>query len=366
MTRKSSLFAAPRDRTGHRPTLAEKVAFLRRPEAYADAPARVEAVETHMSWVFLTDRLAHKLKKPVRYDFLDFRSLEARRRSCRDEVRLNRRLAPKVYIAAVPLVIDARGGLQLDGEGETIDWLVRMRRLPSARMLDHAILQGRVRVGELRAVARLLADFYRNAVRMTFPPCEFRRRLANAIMENGRKLKEPEFGLSADAIEAVCETLGKMLADRAPLFEQRVRRGCVVEGHGDLRPEHVYLGSKPAVIDCLEFNREFRILDWVDELAFLAMECEHLGSPGPGKEILETCCRELDDEPPAALICFYKAFRALLRAKLSILHLRDTDTSDPEKWRRQATEYLALAETYAGRLIQSASSPSNSASDPPV
>lgn len=319
-----------------------------------------------MSWVFLTDRLAYKLKKPVRYDFLDFRSLEARRRNCRDEVRLNRRLAPKVYIAAMPLVIDAEGGLQLDGEGETVDWLVRMRRLPSERMLDRAIRQGTVRRGELRAVARLLADFYGNAVRVTIPPREFCHGLGNAVMENRRKLEAPEFGLSADAIDTVCKTLDKVLVDQAALFEQRVHHGCIVEGHGDLRPEHVYLGPEPAVIDCLEFKREFRILDWVDELAFLAMECEHLGSPGPGKEILETCCRELDDEPPAALIHFYKAFRALLRAKLSILHLRDADTSDPEKWRRQATEYLALAETYAGRLVQSASSPSSSASDPPV
>ena len=124
----------------------------------------------------------------------------------------------------------------------------------------------------------------------------------------------------------------------------------MVEGHGDLRPEHVCLGPDPAVIDCLEFNRDFRILDWADELAYLAMECERLGSPGAGTEILETCCRDLDDRPPAALIHFYKAFRALLRARLAILHLRDADVRDPEKWRPRCMEYLALAESSAGRL----------------
>jgi aminoglycoside phosphotransferase family enzyme len=124
----------------------------------------------------------------------------------------------------------------------------------------------------------------------------------------------------------------------------------VVEGHGDLRPEHVYLGPEPAVIDCLEFNRDFRIQDWADELAYLAMECERLGSPGVGKVILETCCRALDDRPPATLIDFYKAYRALLRANLAIQHLRDEDVGDPEKWRLRTAEYLDLAETYAGRL----------------
>ena len=350
MTKGRDLLVAPHDPVEHGATLANKVAFLSLPDSYPDAPSRVEAVETHMSWVFLTDRFAHKLKKPVRYEFLDFSSLEARRRSCQDEIRLNRRLAPKVYIAAVPLVINAEGGLQLDGEGEPVDWMVRMHRLPSGRMLDHAIRLGTVQIGELRAIARLLAEFYKDAIRVAVPPSAFRRRLANAISENRRELKSPEFGLNTDRVKAVCVALGKLLVDDSPLFDQRMRLGCVVEGHGDLRPEHVYLGPAPAVIDCLEFNREFRILDWVDELAYLAMECERLGSADTGREILETCCRELDDTPPVKLIDFYKAYRALLRARLAILHLRDADVRDPEKWRRRTTEYLGLAESHARRL----------------
>jgi len=342
--------AGRRASAGQRVPLADKVALLRRPDAYPDAPTHVDAVETHMSWVFLTDLSAYKLKKPVRYDFLDFRSLEARRRSCHDEVRLNRRLAPKIYIAAVPLVLDDGGALHIAGEGETVDWLVWMHRLPSERMLDRAILAGAVAAEDLQAVARLLADFFAQAVRVAVSPSELRRRLAEAIGQNRQALDAPEFELPAATIGAVCDTLGKMLMDDAPLFDRRVRDGCVVEGHGDLRPEHVYLGPEPAVIDCLEFNRDFRILDWADELAYLAMECERLGSPGAGMAILESCCRELDDGPPPALIHFYKAYRALLRAKLAILHLRDEDVREPEKWRPRTLEYLRLAESYAGRL----------------
>ncbi len=135
-----------------------------------------------------------------------------------------------------------------------------------------------------------------------------------------------------------------------PMFEQRIRRGRVVEGHGDLRPEHVYLGPNTAVIDCLTFDRELRIVDWADELAFLAMECEMLGSPETGAVILEECFTVLDDRPPPALIRFYKAHRALLRARLSILHLDDAQTRDPAKWRARAAAYLHLAESHAGHI----------------
>lgn len=350
MAKERNRSAQKRAPAAHRVTLAGKVAFLGRPDSYPGAAKHVQIVETHMSLVFLTERFAHKLKKPVRYDFLDFRTLAARRRSCRDEIRLNRRLAPRVYIAAVPLVIDDAGNLHLDREGETVDWLVRMHRLPSERMLDRAIAAGPVPSGELRAVARLLAGFYRTAAPVAMPPAGFRRRLGDAIAGNRQALEAAEFELPAAPIGAVCEALFRTLTDAAGLFDERLRLGCVVEGHGDLRPEHVYLGPDPAVIDCLEFNRDFRILDRVDELAYLAMECERLGSAGAGSEILETCCRELDDAPPAKLIDFYKAYRALLRAKLAILHLRDAQVDEPGKWRPRTLEYLKLAESYAGRL----------------
>jgi aminoglycoside phosphotransferase family enzyme len=330
-----------------RPALAEKVAFLRRPQSYAHAPRRVEAIETHMSWIFLTAELVHKLKKPVRYRFLDFRSLAARRRNCEAEVRLNRRLAPAVYLGAVPLVVDAEGGLRLDGEGEIIDWLVRMRRLPSERMLDRAIRDGTVRAVQLEAVARLLAEFFTAAIRVPIRPQTFRRRLAGGIAESAAELSDPAFDLSEERVARVRDRLGETLAGKAALFDRRVVAGHVVEGHGDLRPEHVCLGPDPAVIDCLEFRREFRLLDWADELSFLAMECERLGAPGPGAAILEACCRRLDDSPPPALIAFYKAQRALLRARLAILHLRDEEVRDAHVWRPRALEYLELAETYA-------------------
>ena len=330
--------------------LEEKVAFLGRPQAYPGEPPGVAAVETHMSWVFLTERFAYKLKKPVRYDFLDFRSLESRRGSCEEEIRLNGRLAPGVYLGVVPLTADESGTLAIDGSGRPVDWLVRMRRLPAERMLDRAIRPGEVKTRDLRAVALLLSRFFADAVPVAMPPAEYRRRLASAVTGNRRALSVPDFGLQRQAVERVTGALRKTLMGSAPLFDTRVRRGRIREGHGDLRAEHVFLGPKAAVIDCIEFNRDFRIQDSADELSFLAMECEMLGSPGAGKVILESCCGRLGDEPPPELIAFYKAFRAMMRARLAVLHLEDKELRNPDFWRSRAAAYLELAGKYAREL----------------
>jgi len=330
--------------------LADKVDFLSRPQAYRDAPASVEAVETHMSWVFLTELFAHKLKKPVRYEFLDFRTLEARRHFCEEEVRLNCRLAPDIYLAAVPLVVDPHGDLVLDAPGEPVDWLVRMKRLPADRMLDRAILARTADPDDLQGLTVLLADFFAAAVPVAIPPAEYRRRIADAITAQRRVLLKAEYGLPRELVETVTGQLRKILMGNAPLFDRRVRRGRIIEGHGDLRPEHVFLGPGPAVIDCLEFNRDFRVQDWLDELSFLAMECEMLGAPEIGETILQGVCVRLGDEPNPQLVLFYKSFRAMLRAKLAILHLQDAGLPDPGRWRARAESYLQLAAACAGRF----------------
>jgi aminoglycoside phosphotransferase family enzyme len=123
--------------------ISTKVAFLRQSASYPGHPSGVDVIQTHMSWVFLTDRLVYKLKKPVRFEFLDFSTLERRHHDCQEEVRLNRRLAQGVYLGVTPLTVDAAGRLHLNGEGEAADWLVKMQRLPRERMLDHAIATGR-------------------------------------------------------------------------------------------------------------------------------------------------------------------------------------------------------------------------------
>jgi len=328
-------------------SLEAKLDFLGRPDAYPEAPTRVEGVETHMSWVFLTDTHAYKLKKPVLYPYLDFSTLEARRLDCEQEVRLNRRLAADIYLGVLPLVRDAEGRLRLDGVGETVDWLVQMRRLPAERMLDYLLHSGVVERVEIVQLARRLACFYVEAVAEDITPEAYRKGLAGRIEDNLRELGSPEFGLDPGQMQRLARLQLSFLQSHAEWFDGRVRQRRIVEGHGDLRPEHVCLLAEPVVIDCLEFNREFRILDTVDELGYLALECERLQAPQVGRWLLESYREASGDAPPDALIHFYQSCRAVLRAKLAVWHLRDDGRHPPGKWVAMARDYLELAQQHA-------------------
>jgi aminoglycoside phosphotransferase family enzyme len=324
-------------------SIDEKVAFLRRPEAHAGRLARVEVIETHMSWVFLTDTLVYKLKKPVRYDFLDFSTLDARHLDCEREVILNRRLAPDVYRRTVPLTVQGDGMLQLDGPGIVVEWLVEMRRLPADRMLDAAIRARTVRTEDIRNLTRVLVDFYRGAPAIAMLANEYRERFAADIRSNHAELSSPSHGLGTAVVDSLAASQQRFLREHAGLIEQRARDGRIVDAHGDLRPEHICLTAEPRIIDCLEFNREFRLLDPVDELSYLAMECERLGDVSVGAQILARYLDATCDVVPDLLSVFYKTFRAYLRARIAIAHIADHAVNDAEKWRRRANDYLRLA-----------------------
>ncbi len=327
--------------------LADKIAFLQRPDSYPEQPTAVEAKETHMSWLFLTDAHAYKLKKPVRYDFLDFSTIEARRLNCEREVALNRRLAPGVYLGILPLTVDMDGALHLSGPGRPIDWLVQMHRLPAEQTLEHAIITNQVREDDVRRVAAHLGVFYRGAAPIGIDPQQYRHRFEEGILNNWQELARPLFSLRADVVAELATAQLAFLAAHGDLLESRARAEKIVEGHGDLRPEHIYLGTKPVVMDCLEFNRDFRIQDPADELAYLAMECDRLGAPLINDWVFGAYGDRTGDHPPQSLIEFYKCYRAYLRAKIAVWHLDEPDVRDPSKWTGRADEYLRLAREYA-------------------
>lgn len=330
--------------------LQEKVAFLRSPAAYPQACRAVEARETHMSWVFLADGFAWKLKKPVRYPFLDYRTPEARHRFSQEEIRLNRRLAPEVYRDVVPLLRRPDGALGIGGAGEVVDWLVRMRRLPAALMLDMALEHGTATRPAVARAAGHVAAFYAAAMPAVVSEAAYLDRFRHEIALSGQALCHGAHGIPADAPAAVIATLEAVLAAETDWLLAPLQSGHIVEGHGDLRPEHVFLGDPPAVIDCLEFDRALRLLDPFEELAFLAMECRMLGGAWAGGIFLRRVATALGRRPPAGLLAFYTAIRACLRARLSLAHLQEPEPREPAKWRPRARRYMAEATAACARL----------------
>jgi aminoglycoside phosphotransferase family enzyme len=322
------------------PTLAEKVAFLSRPDAYPSPVGEVMLRETHMSYVFLTGDRVYKLKKPVRFPYLDFSTLERREAACRAEVSLNRRLAPDVYIGVAPLTASA-GGLCIGGGGALTDWLVVMHRLDDRWALEQVLHEHRLETPQLDCLAATLVRFYRHArpVLISSGPhlCEWSRGLA----ANRRVLLDPRFGLASAPIRRIDCLQRRFLAECGAMLEARVRRRRIVDGHGDLRPEHVWLDHQVRIIDCLEFNPRLRTVDPFDEIAYL--ECERLGAAWAGRYLRTRVERGLREDLPIALYRFYRSYRATLRARLAIAHLSEPKPRTPEKWPRLARTYLGIA-----------------------
>ncbi|HSD53505.1 MAG TPA: hypothetical protein VLC47_05040, partial [Burkholderiales bacterium] len=278
---------------------------------------------------------------------LDFSTLAARKARCDDELRLNRRLAPDVYLEVAALTADAAGRLSVAGDGAPVEWLVKMRRLPRDRMLDVALASGMVRDEDIGALAEVLSTFYRRLAPVRLSLADYRARLTADIEACRKELGDPTHGLPGESFAGTAEVLLAFIANESDLLKARLGAGRIVEGHGDLRPEHVCLLERPVVIDCLEFNREFRVLDVADELAYLAMECARLGAPGVGDALFTACCERMGDPVPPRLFRFYCAYRALVRAKIAAWHSKDVPLAEIEKWHTRARQYLALAATYA-------------------
>ena len=337
------------------PSLADKIAFLMRGDAYRPPVPAVARRETHMSQVFLAGDRVYKLKKPVRFPYLDFSTLARREAACRAELKLNRRLAPDIYRDVVALTRSphglAIGGDGGDGgDGEVVDWLVVMNRLDESQMLDRVIADGRLHRWQLDRVASVLVQFYRRASAVLISPAVYAAELWRGLAYNRRILLDPRFNLPSGSVWYIDAMQRRFLTERADLLAERVRTRHIVDGHGDLRPEHIWIGDPVRIIDCLEFNARLRMVDPFDEIAYLCVECERLGAPWAGEYLRRRIIHALHDGRCDELFVFYRCHRATLRARLAIAHLLEPNPRTPDKWPALARTYLHLAAADAVRI----------------
>lgn len=328
---------------------------LLRRDAYPGAPrAEVRLMETHASWVFLVGDDVYKVKKPVDLGFLDFRTIEQRRTACEAEVRLNARLAPHVYLGVSPVRRAADGTHSIDGEGaregegETVDWAVHMRRLDDRTRADELLARGELRSESIDAVARRIAGFHAAArcdaetSRFGAPDAVAANVLENFAQTRGDVTRHVR---PAEAREIEAQQTA-FLRDHADVLRARMAAQRVRDGHGDLRLEHVYLdGDRATIIDCIEFNDRFRFADVCADLAFLSMDLAWHGQVGLAERLLARYARESNDFDLYVVVDFYESYRAYVRAKVSMLLAADEGAGPALRARAdaEARRYLLLA-----------------------
>lgn len=318
------------------------VKALLAPSAYGPEIEKVEFLQTHISWLFFAGDRVYKVKKPVRFDFLDYSTLERRHEYCREEVRLNQPLAPGVYRRVVPITRRTPLGVEMDGKGEPVEWAVEMERLPAERMLDRMLEQSDIDNSKLDRLATVLSNFHRESA--TGPGIdEFGRpaRLRELVLGN---LQEAEpFGdeLPQALREFLARSATEFVERHTDLLERRVRAGRIREGHGDLHAGNIcFSGDTPVIYDRIEFHRGFRCGDVAADLAFLLMDLDHRGFRAFGKYLAYRYGRLSSDIDLEGLLPFYKAYRATVRGKVACL------TGRWRGLRRRARSYFQLAVTY--------------------
>ncbi|MCP3914268.1 MAG: AAA family ATPase [bacterium] len=328
---------------------------LSRPDAYPLPARRIETLQTHISRLFFAGSRVYKLKKDVELGFLDFTTLERRRHFCEEEVRLNQRLAPDVYLGVVPVTREEGGRHRIGGSGTVVEWAVEMRRLPSGRMLDVLLAAGEIDNGHLDQLARLLVGFHA-AARSDAEVAAYGTPAAIAVnLEENFAQTEPftqgSEPILSPALHGHLAARGRaFLAESNELLERRVREGRVREGHGDLHAGNIcFEDDAIRIYDCIEFSDRFRCSDVACELAFLAMDLDLAGFSAFGQFLIRRYAELAEDPDLAALIGPYKEYRAIVRAKVACFAAAggELPAASAADKRLEAMRYFHLAAEYS-------------------
>ncbi len=332
------------------PQLPELVQALLDPKAYPETqPQRIELVQTQMSFVFLTGDYVYKVKKPVNLGYLDYTTLDRRQFYCQREVELNQRLCPDAYLGVVPIT-QRQGDISIEGQGEVIEYAVKMRRLPQEAMMDGLLANNQVSPQMVTSLAQKLVEFHQRA--------ETNANIsAFSSLEAITKNTEENF---SQTVEYIGRTISqakyrhiKNYADsfidkNASLFHKRIIGGRIRDCHGDLHAAHICFTNGICIYDCIEFNDRFRYCDVASEVAFLAMDLDHYERADLSQSFVNAYVAQSRDEELLRLLNFYKCYRAYVRGKVESFKLDDPYISEEEKTRvlAIARSYFELADSY--------------------
>ena len=323
------------------------------PDFYPHAPQSVELRETHISWVFLAGNLAYKVKKPLVLPFLDYGTVERRREMCHEEVRLNRRLAPRIYLRVVGVAGGENYRLTAEDDAQAVEYAVEMRRVDEHRSLAELAHSGGLEPAHIDAVAALLARFHAEA--SVVPPTPaYMDALAATLDENLATLRQAaEEAIDQTRLEAAGHFTRAYLAARGERLEARADAGLVRDCHGDLRAEHVIVPEQGEIYiyDCIEFEPDLRRIDVANDIAFLVMDLARLGAETPSLRLIDAYRRGGGDAGDEDLLPFFASYRAWVRAKIACVRAQELEGQAPERERlwTEARDLISLGHRFAWR-----------------
>ncbi|OGP91000.1 MAG: hypothetical protein A2157_00530 [Deltaproteobacteria bacterium RBG_16_47_11] len=323
------------------------------PEIYPDRPPVIKVIETHISLLFLTGNHVYKVKKPVDFGFLDFTTLEKRKFFCEQEVKLNRRLSPAIYLGVVKITKEGNR-IHLEGKGEPVEYAVKMKQIPEEKLMDKLLEKKQVTPKMIEAISEKLVQFYfaaeTNDVIKSFA------RPGRVKQDTDENFEQTERYIDVTIPRGVYEEVKNKTNDffrtNGKIFQQRIASDRIRDCHGDLRLEHIFWGDEISIIDCIEFNQRFRYTDVAADIAFLVMDLDYHGREDLSEGLIRAYVGESGDLELMEVLDFYKCYRAYVRGKVESFRLDDPHIPEGEKKEalKRAQKYFSLAHRYTQRF----------------
>ncbi len=324
-------------------------------DAYNEKTSAVKLVETHVSWVLLTDQFAYKIKKPVKFSFLDFSTLEKRRYYCERELQLNARLAPDMYCCVVPVIYE-EDRFYIGKDGEVMDYALKMKRMDGTRQMHDLLEQNAVTYADIEKLAKKVAGFHQQAMVIT-APVKIETLQANFadILRMRDFMKTYLKKETLQILETAVAKANHFLQQHAERLMERGKSGFIIDGHGDLHSGNIFLLEEPVIFDCLEFNDNFRCLDMLDEVAFLCLDLDYYNRPDLETHFITHYLAEmpcLRDEEDRRIFHYYKLYRANVRLKVNFLKTKQQALESEAFYAelKVAQRYFQLFEEYLAHL----------------
>lgn len=330
------------------------IEVMKKPDFYPHRPDKVELIQTHISYVFLAGDFVYKIKKPLKFDFLDFSTLEKRKFFCEEELTLNRRLAPDTYLDVVAIFQNMDDDITLNPGGEIIEYAVLMKRLPDDRMLKALLAQGMTNEAIMDKLAQKIALFHQTA--QTGTHIDEMGSVENIRRNTKDNLNETRPYIQVTLPEYqylfIKEYMDGFLTKNQQLFERRILDHKIRDCHGDLHLDHICINDNMTIFDCIEFNNRFRFGDVAEDVAFLTMDIDYNGYPRHAEYLVESYIRHSGDRDILKLLNFYRCYYACVRGKVTSLRLSQKEFTANERLeiKQSAEKYFNLAYSYAARL----------------